>query len=77
MLEADHKTMFCLGGEASIVNLELKCRVHNHYFVKEADGSRAIHRPVIAWSERTLGRRLSVGSVPLSLVPALNDQRSR
>jgi len=38
MLEVDHKTMFCLGGEASMVNLELKCRVHNHYLAEVALG---------------------------------------
>ena len=38
MLEVDHKTMFCRGGEASIVNLELKCRVHNHYLAEVALG---------------------------------------
>jgi len=40
MLEVDHKRMFCLGGEASIVNLELKCRVHNHYLAEVALGRR-------------------------------------
>ncbi|MCX6109508.1 MAG: hypothetical protein NTZ90_07895 [Proteobacteria bacterium] len=38
MLEIDHKTMFCRGGEASIVNLELKCRVHNHHLAEVALG---------------------------------------
>ena len=38
MLEVDHKTMFCRGGEASVANLELKCRVHNHYLAEVALG---------------------------------------
>ena len=39
MIELDHIDLYCRGGEHSASNLQLKCRLHNHFAAAAAFGN--------------------------------------